>query len=214
MTTCAREEERTRADFVPVAHRLHRRARCAQDPAEILDADGTSATSVAMRSSASRACQYTGAAVNQVARQMLKYLGEPDYPNVVQNALDIIEKLPLGKVLRRAVAQTAQEQTPERARVRGAQARVQRQCRGQPPDDVAARVMTTRKSAKSPRARWRGTRARPSYCWPRSPANAKPSRPGGSRKSSNRTASPWTRRPLKKFAALAARALEAGQPAP
>ena len=40
---------------------------------------------------------YTGAAVNQVARQMFKYLGEPDYPNVVQNALDIIEKLPLGK---------------------------------------------------------------------------------------------------------------------
>ena len=41
--------------------------------------------------------QYTGAAVNQIAAQMLKYLGEPDYPNVVQNALDIIEKLPLGK---------------------------------------------------------------------------------------------------------------------
>ncbi|MGA2139527.1 MAG: hypothetical protein ABSH14_11745 [Verrucomicrobiia bacterium] len=41
--------------------------------------------------------QYTGAAVNQIARQMLKYLGEPDYPNVVQNALDIIEKLPLSK---------------------------------------------------------------------------------------------------------------------
>jgi HEAT repeat protein len=40
---------------------------------------------------------FTGAAVNQIARQMLKYLGEPDYPNVVQNALDIIEKLPLGK---------------------------------------------------------------------------------------------------------------------
>jgi HEAT repeat protein len=40
---------------------------------------------------------YTGAAVNQIARQMLKYMGEPDYPNVVQNALDIIEKLPLGK---------------------------------------------------------------------------------------------------------------------
>lgn len=41
--------------------------------------------------------QYTGAAVNQIARQMFKYLGEPDYANVVQNALDIIEKLPLGK---------------------------------------------------------------------------------------------------------------------
>jgi HEAT repeat protein len=41
--------------------------------------------------------QYTGAAVNQIASQMLKYLGEPDYPNVVQNALDIIEKLALGK---------------------------------------------------------------------------------------------------------------------
>ena len=41
--------------------------------------------------------QYTGVAVNQIARQMFKYLGEPDYPNVVQNALDIIEKLPLGK---------------------------------------------------------------------------------------------------------------------
>src|SRR5208282_5140279 len=27
---------------------------------------------------------FTGAAVNQIARQMLKYLGEPDYPNVVQ----------------------------------------------------------------------------------------------------------------------------------
>jgi HEAT repeat protein len=40
---------------------------------------------------------YTGAAVNQIARQMLKYLAEPDYPNVVQNALDIIEKLSLGK---------------------------------------------------------------------------------------------------------------------
>jgi len=41
--------------------------------------------------------QYAGAAVNQIARQMLKYLGEPDYQNIVQNALDIIEKLPLGK---------------------------------------------------------------------------------------------------------------------
>jgi hypothetical protein len=41
--------------------------------------------------------QYTGAAVNQIARQMFKYLGEADYPNVVQNSLDIIEKLPLGK---------------------------------------------------------------------------------------------------------------------
>jgi len=40
---------------------------------------------------------FTGAAVNQIARQMIKYLGEPDYPNVVQNALDIIEKLLLGK---------------------------------------------------------------------------------------------------------------------
>ena len=40
---------------------------------------------------------YSGAAVNQVARQMFKYLGEPDYPNIAQNALDIIEKLPLGK---------------------------------------------------------------------------------------------------------------------
>src|SRR5437763_2253325 len=28
---------------------------------------------------------------------MLNYLGEPDYQNIVQNALDIIEKLPLGK---------------------------------------------------------------------------------------------------------------------
>src|SRR5260221_1162710 len=41
--------------------------------------------------------QYTGAAVNQIAREMLKYLSEPDYQNIVQNALDIIEKLPLGK---------------------------------------------------------------------------------------------------------------------
>ena len=40
---------------------------------------------------------HANAALNQVARQMIKYLGEPDYPNVVQNALDIIEKLPLGK---------------------------------------------------------------------------------------------------------------------
>jgi HEAT repeat protein len=40
---------------------------------------------------------FTGTAVNKIAREMLKYLGEPDYPNVVQNALDIIEKLPLGK---------------------------------------------------------------------------------------------------------------------
>lgn len=40
---------------------------------------------------------FTGAAVNQIAREMIKYLGEPDYQNVVQNALDIIEKLPLGK---------------------------------------------------------------------------------------------------------------------
>jgi hypothetical protein len=41
--------------------------------------------------------QYTGAAVNQIAHEMLKYLAEPDYQNIVQNALDIIEKLPLGK---------------------------------------------------------------------------------------------------------------------
>jgi hypothetical protein len=39
--------------------------------------------------------QITGAAVHQTARQMLKYLQEPDYPNIVQHALDIIEKLPL-----------------------------------------------------------------------------------------------------------------------
>ncbi|HUJ08486.1 MAG TPA: HEAT repeat domain-containing protein [Verrucomicrobiae bacterium] len=41
--------------------------------------------------------QHTGTAVNQVAGQMFKYLGESDYPNVVQIALDIIEKLLLGK---------------------------------------------------------------------------------------------------------------------
>src|SRR5207244_519041 len=40
---------------------------------------------------------HTGTAVDQIARQMLKYMGEAEYPNVVQNALDIIEKLPLGK---------------------------------------------------------------------------------------------------------------------
>ena len=40
--------------------------------------------------------QYAGATINQIGRQMLKYLGEPDYANIVQNALDIIEKLPLG----------------------------------------------------------------------------------------------------------------------
>jgi hypothetical protein len=39
--------------------------------------------------------EFTGAAVNQVARQMLKYLAEPDFPNVGQHALDIIERLPL-----------------------------------------------------------------------------------------------------------------------
>jgi HEAT repeat protein len=38
-----------------------------------------------------------GAAVNQVARQLLKYLAEPDFLNIVQYALDIIEKLPLPK---------------------------------------------------------------------------------------------------------------------
>lgn len=41
--------------------------------------------------------ELSGAAVHQVARQMLKYLAEPDYLNIVQNALDIIEKLPLPK---------------------------------------------------------------------------------------------------------------------
>jgi hypothetical protein len=41
--------------------------------------------------------ELTGAAVNQVARQALKYLGDPDYLNIVQFALDIIEKLPLPK---------------------------------------------------------------------------------------------------------------------
>lgn len=41
--------------------------------------------------------ELTGAAINQVARPMFKYLGEPDYANIVQNALDIIEKLPLPK---------------------------------------------------------------------------------------------------------------------
>lgn len=39
----------------------------------------------------------TGTAVNQVARQVLKYLSEPDFLNIVQYALDIIEKLPLPK---------------------------------------------------------------------------------------------------------------------
>ena len=38
--------------------------------------------------------QLTGAAANSVARQMFKYLGEPD-PTIVQLSLDIIEKLPL-----------------------------------------------------------------------------------------------------------------------
>jgi HEAT repeat protein len=37
--------------------------------------------------------EFTGAAVNQVARQMLKYLAEPDFPNIGQHALDIIERL-------------------------------------------------------------------------------------------------------------------------
>lgn len=39
--------------------------------------------------------EVTGAAVNQIARQMLKYLAEPDFANIGQLALDIIEKLPL-----------------------------------------------------------------------------------------------------------------------
>lgn len=39
--------------------------------------------------------EFTGAAVNQVARQMLKYLAEPDFQNIGQHALDIIERLPL-----------------------------------------------------------------------------------------------------------------------
>ena len=39
--------------------------------------------------------EFSGAAVNQVARQMLKYLAEPDFQNVGQHALDIIERLPL-----------------------------------------------------------------------------------------------------------------------
>ena len=40
---------------------------------------------------------FEGAAMNQVARQMLKYIAEPDFPNIGQHALDIIEKLPLPK---------------------------------------------------------------------------------------------------------------------
>ena len=39
--------------------------------------------------------EFAGAAVNQVARQMLKYLAEPDFPNIGQHALDIIERLPV-----------------------------------------------------------------------------------------------------------------------
>lgn len=35
--------------------------------------------------------------MNQVARQMLKYVAEPDFANIGQNALDILEKLPLPK---------------------------------------------------------------------------------------------------------------------
>ncbi len=41
--------------------------------------------------------EFTGAVVNQTAREMFKYLNEPDYANIVQPALDIIEKLPLSK---------------------------------------------------------------------------------------------------------------------
>ncbi len=41
--------------------------------------------------------EFTGAVVNQVAREMFKYLGEPDYANIVQPALELIEKLPLSK---------------------------------------------------------------------------------------------------------------------
>lgn len=40
---------------------------------------------------------FEGAAMNQVARQMLKYVAEPDFANIGQNALDILEKLPLPK---------------------------------------------------------------------------------------------------------------------
>ncbi len=39
--------------------------------------------------------QPTGAAAAQVARKMLNYLKEPDFANIGQHALDIIEKLPL-----------------------------------------------------------------------------------------------------------------------
>lgn len=44
-----------------------------------------------------RGLEFTGAAVNQIARQMIKYLAEPDFPNIGSNALDIIEKLSLPK---------------------------------------------------------------------------------------------------------------------
>lgn len=37
--------------------------------------------------------EFTGRALAAVAGQMFKFLGEPDYPNIVQNALDIIEKI-------------------------------------------------------------------------------------------------------------------------
>jgi hypothetical protein len=39
--------------------------------------------------------EHSGATVGVVARTAIGYLGEPDYTNIVQNALDIVERLPL-----------------------------------------------------------------------------------------------------------------------
>lgn len=42
-----------------------------------------------------RGLELTGAAVHQVAHTMIRYLAEPDFVNIGQPALDIVEKLPL-----------------------------------------------------------------------------------------------------------------------
>lgn len=155
--------------------------------------------------------ELTGAAVHQVARTMLKYLGEPDFANIGQNALDIIEKLPLPR------SYNGQWRRLLRSKHVGARAFAARKLaatedagtnrlmmsllRHSDPQisEIAAGALARRKSAVRLLLAALARERKPEPAWqlakilkPHSQAVDKPT--------------------VKKFAGLAARALEAGQP--
>ena len=136
---------------------------------------------------------YTGAAINQMAGQMLKYLGEADYPNVVQNALDIIEKLPLGKSYDAQWRKLLKSKHPS---VRAFAARKLATNDNPAGNRLMMNLLAHADTQVSEIATGAlpGTKAPPSCCSPRSLVNESQNRHGDWRRSSDRTPSGWTRK--------------------